>query len=172
MMTRLVVDRTIVWKLTWLGIAAAWLAVAAAPSSAQTEPNLTGAYAGVTSPGYDPGPPPTLTLDIAATGFATQLGHFTLVGQQVVNLPTGTYTGSYTFTVTGGDTLTATTAGIRLLCLASGAFSLQESFTITGGTGRFAGATGEGTGLGVFGSATDQIALVFSGTLSTSPTGR
>lgn len=167
-----VTRRTIPRMLTWLGIAVAVLAATAAPSSAQTQSNLIGAYAGTTTQIPVPGNPPALIVDLTVTGFASQIGPFTAVGQQTVNLLTGTYTGSYTFTLLNGDTLTATTDGIRHLCLSSGAYSLEEAFTITGGTGSFSGATGGGFGLGVFGTLYNQIALAFTGTLSTtSPSG-
>lgn len=156
----------ILQKLTWLGIAAAVLAATAAPSSAQTHPNLVGAYAGTTTQTYVQGTSPTLVVNLTAAGYANQLGWFTAVGQQTVSVQTGTYTGNYVFTIANGDTLTATTSGIRHLCLSSGVYSLEEGFTITGGTGGFAGATGSGTGLGVFGALTNQIALTFNGTLS------
>lgn len=167
-----VTHRTIPQTLTWLGIAVAVLAVTAAPASAQTQSNLVGAYAGTTTQIYVPGNPPRLIVDLTVTGFANPLGPFTAVGQQTVNLLAGTYTGSYTFTVANGDTLTATTDGIRYLCLSSGVYSLEENFTFTGGTGSFSGATGGGSGLGVFGTLDNQIALAFKGTLSTaSPSG-
>ena len=159
--------RKILQKSTWLAIAAAVLAATAAPSSAQTQNNLVGAYAGTTTQAPVPGNPPTLFVDLTVAGFASQLGQFAGVGQMTVNLATGTYVGSYTFTAANGDTLTATTSGIRLLCLSAGVFSLEEHFTITGGTGGLTGATGGGSGLGVFGSANNQIALVFTGALST-----
>ena len=165
-----VTRRTIRRQLTWLVIAAGVLATTAAPVNAQTQYNLVGAYAGTTIQTPVPPPTPTLIVDVTAVGFATQLGSFTLVGQQTVNVRTGAYTGSYTFTAENGDTLTATTVGAQHLCVGSGVYSLEEIITITGGTGEFSGATGAGTGLGVFGASVDQLALAFAGNLSTTST--
>jgi len=157
--------------LTWLGIAAALLLATAAPLSAKPEYNVIGAYAGPTTQTFFlRSDPPTLIIDLSVAGFANELGQFTAVGEQTVNLLTGTYTGSYTFTTANGDTLTATTSGIRYPCLSSGVYCLEENFTITGGTGEFSEATGSGTGRGVFSSLTNQIALVFAATVSTTST--
>lgn len=165
-----VIRRTLLQKWTWLGIGAALLAATAAPVSAHAQEQLVGAYAGTTTQVYVPGTPPALIVDLTVTGLSNQLGPFTAVGQQTVNLLTGIYTGSYTFTAANGDTLTAATDGIRYLCLSSGVYSLEEHFTITDGTGAFSGATGEGTGLGTFSTLANHIALVFTGNVSTAGT--
>jgi len=149
----------------WLVLGAVSLVAALAPVSAQAQENLVGAYAGTTTQAYVPGSDPTLIVDLAVAGFSPQLGQFTAVGQQTVDLRTGTYTGSYTFTVWNGDTLTATTQGLRLACLSAGVYTLEESIEITGGTGSLDGATGSATGLGAFGSTRNQVALVFNGVL-------
>lgn len=87
---------------------------------------------------------PLESVDLKATGNATQLGRFTLDGQAQVNLAEGTGSGSFVFTAANGDTLTAEFTGQATL-LASGVVALSETAVITGGTGRFAGASGRFT---------------------------
>ena len=84
-------------------------------------------------------PPPPIHVDIAATGTATQLGHFVLDIPHDVVPPNGV--GSYQFVAANGDTLTATFTGVSAPA-APGFLYIVEVATITGGTGRFAGATG------------------------------
>jgi len=153
--------RTAVWVVIGAGV----LVVAAAPLRAHAQGNLVGAYAGTTTQAYIPGSNPTLVVDLIVAGVASQFGQFTAVGQQTVDLRTGIYTGSYTFTTPNGDTLTATTQGMRLLCVSGGVYTLEERIEVTGGTGSFAGATGSANGLGAFGSLGNQAALVFKGAL-------
>lgn len=103
------------------------------------------------------------TSDVGS-GQATQLGRYTMVAGEHVDLATGAITdGFFVITAANGDTLTGTYSGQA----APGLTGYVASGPITGGTGRFAGATGSITFLGTL----DPVALTFSdvvtGTIST-----
>lgn len=86
--------------------------------------------------------PPLLLEDIEAVGTATQLGHFMLDVQLVVDPATRTAVGVYEFTAANGDTLYAEFTGLATPTEIPGVLYIEESAIIIGGTGRFAGATG------------------------------
>jgi hypothetical protein len=81
-------------------------------------------------------------VDIAATGTANHLGHFTLDVPHIVDRTTRTAVGSYQFTAANGDTVYAEFSGLATPTEIPGVLYIVETATITGGTGRFAGATG------------------------------
>lgn len=83
--------------------------------------------------------PPIRLLTASATGEATHLGRFTRSESLVINLATGTFTGTLTFTAANGDLLKADVAGH--FTSPTGA-SAEGTYTFTGGTGRFSNATG------------------------------
>lgn len=91
------------------------------------------------------GAPPIVSVDVNATGEATQLGHFTLAIPHQVNLATTPRTswGFYEFVAANGDTLSASFAG-QVIPIPGG-LAAVEIATVTDGTGRFAGATGDFT---------------------------
>jgi len=97
------------------------------------------------------GPPFTTiaTVEVNATGNATQLGSFTLAIPHTVDfralppaLPPWTSEGSYEFVAANGDTLRASFIGAVRPVIPGVLLRAVEDATITGGTGRFAGATG------------------------------
>ena len=83
-----------------------------------------------------PGPTGDLIITAHAQGNATHLGNYSRV-ETIVLAPSGTFTGTVTFTAANGDQLSADIAGgFTSAATASG------SYTFTGGTGRFENATG------------------------------
>ena len=89
------------------------------------------------------------------TGEATQLGRYTLLAGENVDLATGAITnGFFTLTAANGDTITGTYSGQAL----SGLTGYVVSGPITGGTGRFAGASG----FLIWHGTVDPAALTFS----------
>ena len=86
--------------------------------------------------------PSTLLVSGQGTGHATHLGQFTFEYDEVVDLSTGTGTGTYEFTAANGDTLSAAWTGFGLPTSDPTVLLVIENATITGGTGRFAGAAG------------------------------
>ena len=76
------------------------------------------------------------THDVAE-GEATHLGHFTMIGDAKIHLPSGIVEETLTITAANGDMLFLTTSG-RGTDPTHG----LGTFTFVGGTGRFQGATG------------------------------
>jgi hypothetical protein len=88
---------------------------------------------------------PSLLVTGGGTGNATQLGHFTFEYDEVVDLSTGSGTGTYELTAANGDTLTAHWTGYGVPTEDPAVLLIIENATITGGTGRFANASGRFT---------------------------
>jgi hypothetical protein len=91
---------------------------------------------------FDPPPSPFFSVLLEGTGHATLLGRFTVEAPHRVNSATGSAIGSFTFTASNGDRLTADFTGASTPTATPGVFAIVETANITGGTGRFAGATG------------------------------
>lgn len=85
--------------------------------------------------------PPNLLSDLTIQGTATRIGRFTATCAVVVDLATGSATGTCTFTAASGDQLSYTFTG-QGVETSPGVSSITEVATIVGGTGRFAAATG------------------------------
>lgn len=86
--------------------------------------------------------PGVLAVSGEGTGNATHLGQFTFTYDELVDLATGTGTGTYQFTAADGDTLTADWTGLGFPTSDPNVLLIVEDATISGGTGRFAGAGG------------------------------
>jgi hypothetical protein len=101
------------------------------------------------------------------TGSATQLGAFDGVLFETVDITTGIYTGTATFTTTNGDTITTEYTGTVTPPNQQGRVFFVEDHDVVSGTGRFDGATG---GLHVLGTAdvttTGKVQIVGVGTLT------
>jgi len=110
--------------------------------------------------------PPIVSVLLETSGYASQLGRFTLVAPHTVNQATRVATGSYTFTAADGSTLTATLSGNATL-VAPGELAIAETGNITGGSGRFEGATGTFSTQRTFFPATGQTHGTFEGWIST-----
>jgi len=80
------------------------------------------------------GAPPVVSVDISATGAATQLGQFTVSIPHQVNVVTRTATGTYLFVAANGDTLTATFTGASAPTADPTVLAIVEHATITDGT--------------------------------------
>ena len=78
----------------------------------------------------------------AAEGEATHIGHYTMVGDFVVDVRLGTATGLFTLTAANGDKLFLDMQGSGV---PTDPTKTVAKFTVTGGTGRFEGATGSFT---------------------------
>jgi hypothetical protein len=124
----------------------------AGPVAAGEQVPFKGSFEGdafVTPATTTPGFARTVSVDVDATGHATQLGRFALLIPHQVDFPVGfptnpaTSSGSYEFVAANGDTLSADFVGT--VTPISGGLAAGETATITGGTGRFAGATGSFT---------------------------
>jgi len=86
--------------------------------------------------------PPTMLVDTAGSGKATELDQFTVTWKFTVNLDTGSGVGSAHFTAANGDALDMTSLGQGDPTETPDVNRVVEKHTITGGTGGFAGATG------------------------------
>jgi hypothetical protein len=109
--------------------------------------------------------PTTLFVSGEGTGNATQLGRFTFEYDELVDLSTGTGTGSYELTAANGDTLTADWTGYGLPTEDPTVLLVVENATITGGTGRFANANGSFTIERLFSFVTNSGGGSIEGTL-------
>jgi hypothetical protein len=110
--------------------------------------------------------PPSLYVDVEATGNATHLGKFTLDVPHAVNAANGTAIGTYEFTAANGDKLYATFTGVATPTATPGVLYIEETATITGGTGRFAGATGSFVSERLYDRIAGTTVGSFEGTIS------
>jgi hypothetical protein len=112
---------------------------------------------------------PFATILNTAEGHATHLGHYTVTGILVINVLSGSVTGTFTLTAANGDILFLTLTGD------APPPSVKETVanvTVTGGTGRFEGATGSWVQDSHFAFlfvdvSTDPYVAVLEGTIST-----
>lgn len=87
-------------------------------------------------------PPTTLQIYGTATGHAIQVGRFTVVSVDIVDITTATSTGTFNLTAANGDQLFTTTTGGETEFIPPNVSQVTLVATIVGGTGRFAAATG------------------------------
>ena len=167
-------------RLLLLGMCAITAACSGASSSSPTSPTgaafddrQTQARSGtelpfngsLTATEIDVVQPPTLFADGTAAGTANQFGRYTATFTAVVDLGTGTATGTYTFTAANGDQVFATFSG-QGVPLGAGRASITETATIESGTGRFTAATGTFTIRRILEEATGQSSGSFAGHIS------
>jgi hypothetical protein len=136
---------------------AAILGLAAPVAADEPLPFRASAAEMVTS--AEPIGPGLVGLTVAATGEGTYLGRFTGIETVVLDLATGTFTGTRVFVAADGDRLYANVEGGF-----TSATTAEGTLTFTGGTGRFADATGEAD----FEAVTPDgihLALTFEGTI-------
>jgi hypothetical protein len=87
--------------------------------------------------------PMVLCQTSTVSGQATQIGNFVGELSEVVDLTTGTYTGSGSFTTSLGDTFSTESTGNVTSPFPDGSVLFVETHQIVSGTGRFAAATGQ-----------------------------
>ena len=109
--------------------------------------------------------PSTLLVTGSGTGNATHFGQFTFEYDEVVDLATGSGTGTYEFTAANGDTLSASWTGFGLPTPDPNVLLVVENAIITGGTGRFADASGSFTVERLFNFTTNAGDGSFEGTI-------
>jgi hypothetical protein len=156
-------QRTFRRSLSLLAVLALAVTVAA-PVAAADEVTFKGRLAGTVA--VTPLAPPLASVLIEATGHATHLGTFTLEVPHLVNQATRIGQGSYVFTASNGDMLTADFTGLATL-VEPGVLTTHETAVITGGTGRFAGASGSFIADRTFYLATGETVGSFDGSVST-----
>ncbi len=131
---------------------------------------FSGTGSGISVPTSDPTKP---IFDFLAKGTATSpFGTMTLVEPGTVNFTTisasgtGPNQGSFTYSLSNGNSFTGTFVGTIFLPDAKGDTKFSLSYTVTGGTGIFAGASGTGLSVGplnaVTGIYTDQYTFTIS----------
>ena len=124
--------------LVFAGLAAGVRADDARPFSATLD--------GFASPVFQPDGC-TIINDEHGTGTATHLGAITWVSHEVVNIcsnPPGQVVGQITLTAADGDLLFGEYEALANLDFGAGQVTANGQLQVTGGTGRFAGASGEG----------------------------
>lgn len=136
----------------------------AGPVAAGEQVPFRGGYEGSFTSTPIPGTPNALVV-AEGTGEATQLGRFSFDFPLIVNLPTQTGSGTYTFTAANGDMVFADVVAKSSL-LPNGLRHVAEVAIITDGTGRFAGATGGFIGERLLDRATGEVIGYFDGTIS------
>ena len=151
--------------LTCLALAVISMLALARPALAGDQVPFKGSLEGVVTRA---GMPPIVSVNVNATGNASQLGSFAVAIPHTVNIGTRTATGEYLFVAANGDTLTATFEGASMPTAADPTvLAIVEHATITGGTGRFEGATGSFTTERLYDTVTGTTAGSFEGTIST-----
>jgi len=128
---------------------------------------LKAAIAGTVAPGPTAG-----TFELAGTavspmlGVADYRGEVTITG---VDPDTGTITDVLieTFTTAGGDTITLR-CDQTAVPLSDGVYQGTDTWTVIGGTGKYAGATGSGTGTTYVDLNQGTFAKVLTGRVGTS----
>jgi hypothetical protein len=98
-------------------------------------------------------------------GGASHIGQFEGVIDEYVNLPTGTYSGTASFTTPSGDAFETQFTGQVVPIDNSGDVVFFERHVVIGGTGRFLGAQGQLRGVGSA-DAAGQVQFVATGTLT------
>jgi len=133
------------------------------PVAAQVQVPFYGRLVGVdTTTAFNP---PLVSVQVKATGNATQLGTFTFTELAMVNINTRMGNGTFLFTAANGDTVFGTASGLATLT-APNVLTIVENAIVMGGTGRFAGATGGFTVTRYKNTVTGVTAGSFTGSLS------
>ena len=114
---------------------------------------------------FTPPTPPTFRQVDVGTCELDHLGKTAYEGFLIVNFAAGTQIGERTLTAANGDILRLTSAGTSRF-VAPRVIGFSATLTIVSGTGRFANATGELSGVGLAVQATRTSTVSFTGTIS------
>jgi hypothetical protein len=115
---------------------------------------------------------PLLDVQITGTGQATVLGNVVVAAAGKLDPATLTYTGSFVWTASNGDTVYGEFVGQFIPTAQPGIFQNIEVFTITGGSGRFEDATGGGLAGGLGNPFQPNFLHPFTGTISSPGAGK
>jgi hypothetical protein len=150
-----------------------------APSAKAAIIGFTGTIDGANVPPAAPniprcGPvPPNILLTFPVLAGASNLGPFSQIGSNCLDVTTGNlFNGISTFTFEGGDSFFATYTGTIVLPVTAAGSPSTLNYTLTGGTGAYAGATGSFTSSStVFlnPDSTTSFHTTFSGNITTTP---
>ena len=109
---------------------------------------------------------PLVTYNWKFSGQATHFGRCTGVFQATINVLTTARATSITLTAPNGDSISGIYNWDSAPSGKLNIVTVTTTFRITGGTGRFAGASGGGSGTGQFNTVTGMGTGVFNGTVS------
>ncbi len=137
--------------------------ILAGPVAAGEQVPFTGSLEGLDiatpiNPGF-------ISVQVTATGNATQLGLFTYTELDTVDTSTRIGSGTFVFTAANGDTVFGTGTG-QATFTPPNVLTIEGNEIITGGTGRFAGATGSFTVTRLKNTVTNVTSGSFTGTIS------
>lgn len=104
---------------------------------------------------------------ISGSGTATHLGRYTFASNECFDPTSGEFSGTPAFRAANGDTIVGTYSGQVFGTDDPDVIRYEEELRITGGTGRFSGASGTITVLGLADLASLSYSQTFTGTLST-----
>jgi hypothetical protein len=117
--------------------------------------------------------PPNILLSFPVLAGASNLGSFSQIGSNCLDVTTGNlFNGLSTFTFGGGDSFFATYTGTIVLPVTAAGSPSTLVYTLTGGTGSFTGATGTLTSSSTVFLNPDNSTNFhtnFSGTINTTP---
>jgi hypothetical protein len=107
----------------------------------------------------------TLFVDGSGSGNATHLGWYTVTYEWEVDLQTLVGIGTFHFIAANGDSLFTEATGVAIPTEDPDVLFTEAMHTIVGGTGRFEGAGGEFTAVGLLNAVTGVRSDTLRGTL-------
>ncbi len=110
---------------------------------------------------------PLATINVTGSGIATHLGRYTDVQSHCLNFATLEFSDGFaTFTsVRNGEQLHIPYGGVLVPTADPVLLKIEGNTTFAGGTGKFAGATGQGIARGILNVATGEVQLMGVSTL-------
>jgi hypothetical protein len=108
---------------------------------------------------------PTLFVDGSGSGNATHIGRYTVTYEWEVDLQTLVGIGTFHFIAANGDSLFTEATGQATPTEDPDVLFTEAMHTIVGGTGRFDGASGEFTAVGLLNAVTGVRSDTLRGTL-------
>lgn len=139
------------------------ITLSALPASAGTQVPFKASLPLVSHPATNNAgcPSKTIRFNVTEPGIASHMGKVTVSEYVCLNVDL-TFVANFTLTAANGDQLTASAAGYGVPTSQT-TFNTFANWTINGGTGRFDGATGNGTATGevnLVTGASPQMALL------------
>lgn len=130
---------------TWANLVLALITLAIAPVAAQAGRQVPFRLAWTADIAISPLTPPWVEVTGLGAGQATHLGAVTAQSiSETVNLETGDGIATYRFVAANRDEVHVDFA-FTAIPTSPGVYTIQGAWQVVGGTGRFAGASGDGT---------------------------